>query len=61
MRALILLAALGTWVDPMIGTEATGHAFPVPCRPFGLCGNDDCGQMSAWYLQSVLEGGMNHD
>ena len=25
-----------TMVDPMIGTEATGHAFPGPCRPFGL-------------------------
>ena len=23
-------------------------------RPDGLCGNDDCGQMSAWYLRSVL-------
>ena len=22
--------------------------------PAGLCGNDDCGQMSAWYLWSVL-------
>lgn len=24
------------WVDPSIGTAATGHAFPGPCRPFGL-------------------------
>jgi predicted alpha-1,2-mannosidase len=23
-------------------------------KPDGLCGNDDCGQMSAWYLFSVL-------
>lgn len=23
-------------------------------RPDGLCGNDDCGQMSAWYIFSVL-------
>lgn len=23
-------------VDPMIGTVGTGHAFPGPCRPFGL-------------------------
>ncbi len=23
-------------------------------RPNGLCGNDDCGQMSAWYIFSVL-------
>jgi len=23
-------------------------------RPDGLCGNDDCGQMSAWYIFSAL-------
>ena len=23
-------------------------------KPDGLCGNDDCGQMSAWYVFSVL-------
>jgi hypothetical protein len=23
-------------------------------RPDGLCGNDDCGQMSAWYLMSAM-------
>ena len=23
-------------------------------KPDGLCGNDDCGQMSAWYIFSVL-------
>ena len=23
-------------------------------RPDGLCGNDDCGQMSAWYLFSAM-------
>ncbi len=23
--------------------------------PDGLCGNDDCGQMSAWYLRQMLE------
>ena len=23
-------------------------------KPGGLCGNDDCGQMSAWYLGSVM-------
>ena len=32
----LLLSVLGAWVDPMIGTEATGHASPGPCRPFGL-------------------------
>ena len=24
------------WVSPAIGTAATGHTFPGPCRPFGL-------------------------
>lgn len=23
-------------------------------RPDGLCGNDDCGQMSAWYIFSAM-------
>lgn len=23
-------------------------------KPDGLCGNDDCGQMSAWYIFSAL-------
>jgi putative alpha-1,2-mannosidase len=23
-------------------------------KPDGLCGNDDCGQMSAWYIFSVM-------
>jgi len=27
---------VSSWVDPSIGTAATGHAFPGPCRPFGL-------------------------
>ncbi len=27
---------LARWVDPFIGTEATGNCFPGPCRPFGL-------------------------
>ncbi len=24
------------------------------CAPDGLCGNDDCGQMSAWYVMSAM-------
>ena len=24
------------------------------CKPDGLCGNDDCGQMSAWYIFSAM-------
>jgi len=27
---------LAAFVDPRIGTVGTGHAFPGPCRPFGL-------------------------
>ena len=27
--------------------------FDLP-KPDGLCGNDDCGQMSAWYLFSAM-------
>lgn len=28
--------AISDCVDPMIGTVGTGHAFPGPCRPFGM-------------------------
>ena len=24
------------WVDPFVGTSATGHTFPAACVPFGL-------------------------
>ena len=27
---------LSRWVDPFIGTSATGHTFPAACVPFGL-------------------------
>lgn len=33
--------------------ELTGKKF-YDVTPEGLCGNEDCGQMSAWYLFSVL-------
>lgn len=33
--------------------ELTGDKF-YSLRPDGICGNEDCGQMSAWYLFSVL-------
>ena len=29
-------AEVSKWVDPMIGTSATGHTFPAACVPFGL-------------------------
>lgn len=28
--------AITRYVDPFIGTDGTGHAFPGPCRPFGM-------------------------
>ncbi|MBQ3289374.1 MAG: GH92 family glycosyl hydrolase [Kiritimatiellae bacterium] len=39
--ALTALAATGgedlaRWVDPFVGTAATGHTFPAACVPFGL-------------------------
>ena len=39
--ALTALAATGgedlaRWVDPFVGTGATGHTFPAACVPFGL-------------------------
>ena len=27
---------LARWVDPFVGTGATGHTFPAACVPFGL-------------------------
>lgn len=44
------------WGDPDRTAEIVGHV----CREFyrptpdGLCGNDDCGQMGAWYLFSSM-------
>ena len=29
-------ADVSAWVNPLIGTSATGHAFPAACVPFGL-------------------------
>ena len=58
----------GTWVDPAIGTAATGHAFPGPCRPFGLVQpSPDTGNGSwkycsgyAWTDASVLRFSQTH-
>lgn len=45
----------------LLGTpEKTARLVRAICRdayqarPDGLCGNDDCGQMSAWYLFSMM-------
>lgn len=42
---------LASYVDPYIGTDYHGHVF---LGADGLCGNEDCGQMSAWYILSAL-------
>ena len=39
MQAIACIAAGGDyakWVDPFIGTSATGHTFPGACMPFGM-------------------------
>lgn len=33
---LFAKSGVADFVDPMIGTVGNGHAFPGPCRPFGL-------------------------
>ena len=61
-------ASHGAWVDPSIGTAATGHAFPGPCRPFGLVQpSPDTGNGSwkycsgyAWTDASVLRFSQTH-
>ena len=39
------------WVDPFIGTEATGHTTPAACVPFGLvqAGPDTVGRETMWW------------
>ena len=42
---------LAGWVDPFIGTSATGHTFPAACVPFGLvqAGPDTVGLEKMWW------------
>ena len=39
------------WVDPFVGTEATGHTTPAACVPFGLvqAGPDTVGRETMWW------------
>ncbi len=39
------------WVDPFVGTSATGHTFPAACVPFGLvqAGPDTVGAEDMWW------------
>lgn len=36
MILALVFSGVASAVDPLIGTSGTGHAFPGPCRPFGL-------------------------
>lgn len=40
-----------SFVDPFIGTSATGHTFPAACVPFGLvqAGPDTVGREDLWW------------
>jgi len=40
---------LTSYVNPFIGTGGHGHTYFE-----GISGNEDCGQMSAWYIFSSL-------
>lgn len=39
------------WVDPFVGTSATGHTSPAACVPFGLvqAGPDTIGADGLWW------------
>lgn len=40
--------------DILNGPPYPGRTLYFTSRPDGLCGNDDCGQMSAWYVMSAI-------
>jgi predicted alpha-1,2-mannosidase len=51
------IAYLYTWTSKPWKTQERIHMIVNTMyhnKPDGLCGNDDCGQMSAWYVFSVL-------
>ena len=51
------VAYLYDWTDKPWKTQERIHEIVKTMyinKPDGLCGNDDCGQMSAWYIFSVL-------
>ncbi|MBR5548455.1 MAG: GH92 family glycosyl hydrolase [Kiritimatiellae bacterium] len=45
------VADCAEYVDPFIGTSATGHTFPAACVPFGLvqAGPDTAGRETMWW------------
>ena len=53
MASLVCGAAcadLVDYVDPFVGTSATGHTFPGACVPFGMVqASPDCGTESWHY------------
>jgi len=59
--ALIMSITAGTGVQAITGMGRKYSAFRISeiCarlysnRPDGVCGNDDCGQISAWYIFSA--------
>ena len=61
-------ASAGDLIDPMIGTDGTGHAFPGPARPFGLVqpspdtGNGDWDHCSGYAARdrSILRFSQTH-
>lgn len=52
-KSMPLLDELVCETDGTLATEPAFDKFYLP-KPDGLCGNDDCGQMSAWYLFSAM-------
>ena len=51
--AVFALVAFGQPVEAAERIRDVFDKFYLP-NPDGLCGNDDCGQMSAWYLFSAM-------
>jgi len=36
-------------------SRTPNHAAAYDNTPTGICGNDDCGQLSAWYVWSAID------
>jgi len=50
-------ADLSSFVDPFVGTDATGHTFPGACVPFGMVqASPDCGTESWHYCSGYRYG-----
>jgi predicted alpha-1,2-mannosidase len=48
-----LFSMAGAWHTTRARVRQIAHSF-YSDQPDGLCGNEDCGQLSAWYLFSAL-------